>query len=606
MEKNTVLAIVLSIIVIIGFTFVQNYFFKPPETAPATAAQTTSKTVAPPTATTTNGGGSGGSSGTALPLTEEAAPVAENEKAAEQTVTVKTKLLTVTLSSKGGDVTSFLLNQHKDKDSYVNMVLAGTEQPHAFTLAFGGRDGKPITDNFEVNRVSDTVVEFYRDYTMQPVNGVGGGIFRLTKRYTFTPNEYMFRLDVSLKGGAGVQGYSFDGAAYTLNFGPQIGPRFEKLDNRNEYRYYYAFINGKQKTEKTGQPFADRITWASIAGKYFTFIAVPDQYPYTYEFSTKAEPGIPSASRFSMTRPAVTTGSTSDTFYFYLGPKTQSSLEIYNSGINNYHLTDMDMTKVANTSGILTPLEFAVRWLLNLFHKGVPNYGICVILLTLLIQLILFPFTSKSSEATLKMQVLQPRVQEMQEKYKDNPQQLQVKMAEFYKEEGYNPLSGCLPLLIQLPILFAVYNVFYNYFDMRGAMFIPGWIPDLSAPDSIYHLSFSIPILGWTDIRLLPILYAGSQILSTKLTQPPGQGAGSNQKMMKFMMWGMPIIFFFILYDMPSGLNVYWICRNLMTLVQQLIINQMMRKKKEELKAVMDAKEARKKLVLPPKAKKKK
>jgi YidC/Oxa1 family membrane protein insertase len=598
MDRNTILAVVLSIVVITGFYLIQGFFYKPPA---ETAAPTSTSSGTAPAPVPGQPSGS-----PASPAPQLTPPVAESDQnAKEQTVNIMTPLLNVTLSSRGGDITSFFLNQHQDKNSHVNMIFSGKEQAHAFTLAFGDLKAKPLTDNFEVKKISDYVVEFSRNYQMASVDGSAGGIFTLIKRYTFTPNEYMFQLDISLEGGPGVVNYDFGkGAAYTLAFGPQIGPTFTSLDNRNDYRYYYAYINGKKKTEKADKAFADRISWASIAGKYFAFIAIPDQIPYTYEFSTAAEPGIPSASRFYMTRPAVSGANAKDTFYFYLGPKTQNTLEAYNSGINNYHLTNMDLNKVANTSGILSPIEFVVRWLLNLFHKAIPNYGICVILLTLLIQIILFPFTRKSSEATMKMQVLQPRIQEMQTKYKDNPQVMQQKMAEFYKEEGYNPLSGCLPLLIQFPILFAVYNVFYNYFDMRGAMFIPGWIPDLSAPDSIYHLAFSIPFLG-SEVRLLPIIYALSQIISTKLTQTPGQ-TGSNQKMMKFMMYGMPIIFFFILYNMPSGLNVYWIFRNFMTLGQQLIINEAMKKKKIELKADMDAREAKKKMIIPPKAKKKK
>jgi YidC/Oxa1 family membrane protein insertase len=156
-------------------------------------------------------------------------------------------------------------------------------------------------------------------------------------------------------------------------------------------------------------------------------------------------------------------------------------------------------------------------------------------------------------------------------------------MAEFYKKEGYNPLSGCLPMLLQLPIFFAMYNLFNNHFDLRGAIFIPGWIPDLSVPESILHFeSFRVPILGWTDIRLLPFIYVGSQLLYGKVTQTPDQ---QNNTQMKMMLYAMPVVFFFILYDVPSGLLVYWIMSNVLTMVQQLTINKYLAKKRTELSA---------------------
>jgi YidC/Oxa1 family membrane protein insertase len=177
------------------------------------------------------------------------------------------------------------------------------------------------------------------------------------------------------------------------------------------------------------------------------------------------------------------------------------------------------------------------------------------------------------------MQALSPKIKEIQTKYKDNPQKMNAEMAEFYKKEGYNPLSGCLPMVIQIPIFFAMYNLFSNHFDLRGAMFIPGWIPDLSVPEAIYNFpnDFRLPLLGWTAIRLLPFIYVGSQLLYGKVTQTPDQKGNSQMKMMLYV---MPIAFFFILYDVPSGLLLYWIMSNVLTLVQQLIINKYIMHKK--------------------------
>jgi YidC/Oxa1 family membrane protein insertase len=307
---------------------------------------------------------------------------------------------------------------------------------------------------------------------------------------------------------------------------------------------------------------------------------------------------LPGASRLFITRPALNTSRTEDVYRFYLGPKTQEALTAYNNGSNAFRLQDMQLIEVANTRGFLAPLEKILKVLLTFFNHIVHNYGVAIILLTLVVKLLLFPLTKKGSEATLRMQALAPRIKEIQEKHKDNPQKMNAEMAEFYKKEGYNPLSGCLPMLLQIPIFFAMYNLFNNHFDLRGAMFIPGWIPDLSLPESVIHFeSFRMPILGWSDIRMLPFLYVGSQLLYGKVTQTPDQKGNTQMKMMLYI---MPIVFFFILYDVPSGLLLYWIMSNVLTMVQQLAINKFLAKRR----AAIAAGEAAKPVIAPRKKKK--
>ena len=206
-------------------------------------------------------------------------------------------------------------------------------------------------------------------------------------------------------------------------------------------------------------------------------------------------------------------------------------------------------------------------------HRFVPNYGIAIIILTILVKVALWPLTHKSYESTGKMQTLNPKIQEIREKYKDNPQKMNEAMANLYKKEGVNPLGGCLPLALQFPFFIAMFGVFNNHFDLRGATFIPGWITDLSAPESVLNFgSFTVPFLGWNDLRLLPIIFDASQLLSSKLMQNPAAGSSAGQ--MKMMQYGMPIMFFFILYNMPSGLLVYWIFSNFLTVGQQYFISQ--------------------------------
>jgi YidC/Oxa1 family membrane protein insertase len=579
MEKRTVLFVALSTVIFIGFYFLQSYLYPPEkqetvqsagepaqaETSPALPSQDVIVNDAADDPDTIGGG---------------AQPPVEEEAAGEERITIETDLIRVVLTNAGGDMVSCRLKEHNDKGENVEMILRGSSEPHAFTIAFGGLDAAPVKSLFRVNRPSPLVVEFSRDF---PVSG--GGALTLTKRYDFRPGEYMFELTVSLDGSP----LNINGAAYTLGFGPQIGPRFEKLDNRYEYRHHYVLSNNKRRQVKADELVDSRFTWAGIAGKYFTAMVVPDNTLYRLSFSAKAEDGLPAASRLYLIRPALSNTRTSDVYHFYLGPKNQENLGKYDTGINSFGLRDLQFIKASNTSGFLSPLENLLKLLLQFFYRLVPipikafadedghNYGVAIILLTLLVKIVLFPLTKKSSEASIKMQALTPKIKELQAKYKDNPAKLNTEMAALYKKEGHNPMSGCLPMLIQMPLLFAMYNLFNTHFDLRGAMFIPHWIPDLSLPEAVWTFGSSLPILGWNSLRLLPFIYLGSQLLYGFATRTPEQQGNSSMAM---MMYVMPVMFFFILYDVPSGLLVFWIFSNLFTLVQQLALNKLMAKKR--------------------------
>jgi len=608
MEKNTVLAVILSTVVIIAF-YALLPKPQPVQTTPAdgsvnnTAQSQQQQPVLTPADAPVSvpdaeplyaDNVSGGYSSTNEPMQSSTtaqygqSDILDSGPLTVQYVEIETELIKVALTNAGGDMVSWKLKEHLHANEYIEMILSGVNEPHAFSLALGGLDAQPVTSYFHVKRLSEYSVEFYRDFLI-PGSGASldtEGKFRLTKRYDFKPRDYMFELTVTMDGGYSAQGFNFAGSAYTLAFGPQIGPKFAKLDNHYDYRHYVSFNNGKRKNVKANDLIDTRPQWAAISGKYFVFIAIPFLTQYTAGFSEKAEPGIVSASRFNIIRPAASAPKITDTYRFYIGPKTQEALAIYNTGKNEFGMKDMNLVEAANTRGFLAPLERVLKWLLLVFYNIVPNYGVAIILLTLLVKILFFPLTKKSSLATVRMQALAPKIKELQEKYKGNTQKLNAEMAVFYKQEGYNPVSGCLPLLLQIPIFFAMYNLFNNHFDLRGAKFIPGWIPDLSVPEFIWNFpeGLRLPLLGWTALRMLPFIYVGSQLLYGKVTQMPGQQSNTQMKMMLYV---MPVVFFFILYDVPSGLLIYWIFSNLLTLVQQVIINKyfLPRAKKAEAEA---------------------
>jgi YidC/Oxa1 family membrane protein insertase len=585
MERNTVIAVALCSLVLIGSFALQGFFSQQQHQAHVNQAQDPSF-VSETDTMSARINDVLGSETTAVPgqdtgvLTQpssgEAPVAAERNYAAIQEVdvpvehvTINTELITVVLTNAGGNIISWELKDHLDKNVPVEMLFSGDSEAYAFNVGFSGLDARPVYSNFhiDISRIQEHIVEFSNDYNIFSTGGITGS-FRLIKRYEFQPKDYMFKLSVIITDMQSITGIiGTDGKSYTLSFGPQIGPTFEKLDFY-DFRENHIYKNGKlEKVRDNHTERENRTTaWASISGKYFVFIAMPSMLTYysqyDLEFSDADRPsGVSKASRLSIIRPALNILNINDVYFFYLGPKTQDALRGHG---NNLEV-------IASSRGILAPLENILKWLLLFFYGIVRNYGIAIILLTLLIKILFFPLTKKGSEATLRMQALAPKIKEIQDKYKDNRQKLQMEMGNFYKQEGYNPLSGCLPLLLQIPIFIAMYSLFNNHFDLRGAGFIPGWIPDLSVPEHIPGFeNFLLPFLG-SPLRGLPFIYVASQLLYGKVTQMPGQ---QSNKQMKFMLFVMPIIFFFVLYNVPSGLLIYWIFSNLLTLVQQLIINK--------------------------------
>ena len=506
----------------------------------------------------------------------------------EQLITVKTDIAEITLTNQGGDIVSYKLLEHNNSkgDSYVEMVKNVTGRNRAFSIALGNAQAPALNQFFNVKQETNggkQSVGFFKTISIKNQDGSISS-FTLAKRYTFLPDDYMFELNVSISGDETMNGLNFDNAGYTLRSLPQLGPDWNIKADRYEYRTFFSYINGKKKdtTLKANQTklITDTVPWAGISGKYFSLIIIPSVPAQQILYSSaQTNADTLQDGQLFFSRPVIAGNKVTDVYRIYLGPCSEKILSTYNiPSKNNYNYDNLRIDTVAVSSGIWRPLEVLLKWLLQFFYLLIPNWGVSIILVTILIKVIFFPLTKKSSEATQQMQKLQPRIQELQTKYKGKPQKLNEEMAKLYQQAGYNPLSGCLPLVIQLPILFAMYRLFNNYFEFRGAMFIPHWIPDLSVGDSVWQFNTPIPFLGWTDLRLLPIVYVISQLIFGKITQTPTSDQQQSNTM-KIMLYGMPVFFFFIFYNAPAGLLLYWTCTNFLMLVQQIIIKRMMNKK---------------------------
>jgi len=594
MDKNTVLAVILSSIIILGGMSLLNYYNQKyaaehPELQKVQQPEEI-KNEEPKAADVT-------SSDTVLRSADTENSSSDEQKTEElpdqnfpiEKITEETDLYKIIFSTEGGKITDIQLLQQTDHGKPVSMVLDNGSGAGTFNLAFGGPDKEYIKDAFRHERIQkgkEIIHNFSRKYIKN------GQIFELTKSYRIIPGEYVIELSITLEtpNGKAVPLLNGNEPAYTITYGPQIGPEFKKIDGRYVIRDNVAWGPDPKTGKFKRKVYRDKKTnliqinyvvkWAAVVGKYFAVVADPGSGDSIITWNNNPADGQDQASRLQISKPARRQSIIEDKYIFYIGPLDRKILSRYDDSAKNaFGITDMGLTNAPRTSSWLGWLETLLRWLLEFFYKLIPNYGVAIILLTFLIKLILFPFTHKSYESTSKMQAIQPKLKALQEQYKNDPQKLNAKTAELYKEEGVNPMGGCLPMLLQMPIFFALYGLLNKYFPLRGAEFIPGWITDLSSPESVYQFQNGFHFFGMTfdAIRILPFLYLGGQLLMTKVTQQ-GQAAGSSAQN-KFLTMGMPIMFFFILYNMPSGLLLYWTMMNLITIVQQLITNYIKKNK---------------------------
>lgn len=588
MDKRTLIAVVLSVIVItVGF-MIQNALFPPQDPSQRQTAQQSGErggqeeqsdgsqgqdfqTTQPIEGEPAEGTGQGeGQSQDAQAATapEGAVLPVPAENISEEPRVYRDDTVEVTFTPRGGSITSFRLLDHQGEEGPVEMIQGSEQSNTAFDMHFGSENSPEIDTLFRYRDTTESgVIEFYRDFY---VRGQEDAPFTITKEYRFQPGEYLFELRVTIEHSVNeFIPLNFNEVAYTLGFGPQMGPAFTELDGRNEYRRYYAWADGNRSDHNPGSnsttDVGQRVEWAGIIGKYFTVIGIPDATDYGITFSTRPDPGVPQTSKLFFSRPIIRSSANTDIFRFYVGPKSADELSAYNDSDDNaYGLAGLNLDEAMDSRFLLGWLEDILKAALNLIYQAVPNYGVAIIILVFIVKALMFPLTKKSYESTARMQELQPKIQELREKYKDTPQKMNQEMAALYKKEGVNPLGGCLPLLLQLPFFIAMFGLFNNHFDLRGATFIPGWVGDLSSPDTVADLGFNIPFLG-SELHILPFIFLATQLITSKVTQSPA----SSGSQMKIIMYVLPTVFFFVLYNMPSGLMVYWISTNIITAAQQ-------------------------------------
>jgi len=594
MERNVLIAIVLSVIVITVSFIGQSILFPSPEESEQTtqrqAAQEQAQTEEGQTARQQPEAGETATDKTEGTVSQVSGPAGKvvpvEESLSEQKVYVETDVFRAEFTNRGAEMSSILLKKHTADGKPVEMLFNRQTGRNAFELYFGEPIYvKPVDALFNVKKPSENEVEFTRTFQVKQEDG-SSGTFTLTKRYVFKPQEYLFELQVGLQSAENTYlPLQFGGTAYSLGFGPQIGPEFENLNGRYSYRKFQVLTDGKRKHKNIKEnqiEYVEQSTdWAAIEGKYFTAIGAPRIPQYRVMLSEKQVAGIPEANNMYFVRPVIRSSANTDVYRFYMGPKHNKQLVKYNQPDDNaFGAIGMNLDKLIS-GNFLGFLQDILKWILTTIYNVIPNYGVAIILLTLIIKIIFWPLTHKGYESTGKMQELSPKVNELKEKYKDDTNKLNQEIGLLYKKEGVNPMGGCLPILVQIPIFISLFWLLNTNFELRNAVFISPWVTDLSSPESIFKLPFTIPLINFSDIRLLPILFLLTQIMMSKMTQTPNSAAGGNMKMIQTM---LPVIFFFVLYNMPSGLMLYWTVTNLLTAVQQIMINRKRHRQKAEEK----------------------
>ncbi|MCR4288655.1 MAG: membrane protein insertase YidC [Candidatus Scalindua sp.] len=253
-------------------------------------------------------------------------------------------------------------------------------------------------------------------------------------------------------------------------------------------------------------------------------------------------------------------------YVFYLGPKETKALNQVEGLLS---ILDYDYGMMKSICKVLVKI-------LNTAYGIIPNYGVAILLLTFLVKLVLFPLTRKSQMSMVKMQQLQPLIAQLKAKHKGDKQKVGQEQMKLFKEHGVNPMSGCLPMLLQMPVFFALFRTLQSSFEMRQAPFV-AWIGDLSMADHLFQLPFNLPVLGeW--FNLLPILMGVASFVQMKLTPKNTAGDDPQAKMQQRMMQMMPLLFPIMLYNFASGLALYWTTSTIISIGEQIIIRRSVKK----------------------------
>jgi YidC/Oxa1 family membrane protein insertase len=554
-QKRLLLAVVLSVVVLVGY---QTFFVTPPDPDSLPRDVQTQNADQPKVQETTPNvsdyrAGTGGLS----------QPVDRLEKK-YRTISVSTPLYNIAISEHGAAVKSFELKKYKEtnkKDSPLKQLVPDQLTSGTLLLDLEGQSLPGLKDAVYTAKI-DTVETsvFQGKKTIEFTFGTDRGMV-VKKIFTFSADSYMIDCDIVFQNGSDMP----------LNDSLVIatpGIFNEEVKKRSRFAFEgpvvfvddeYTDIDVDDIKEKN--TYNGKIDWSGYMERYFMTVVMPktiDNGPMNDTKFVLSYANERVAANFIRKMDRLDPGKQANyAFSFYMGPKSQQVLSQYDSSLKN-----------AINFGFFNVIAKPLLITMNMIHKVIPNYGVAIILLTVLIKLIFWPLGTKSYKSMNEMKKVQPLMMELREKYKNDKQRMNKEVMGLYKTYKVNPASGCLPLLVQMPIFFALYRMLYQAIELRHAPFI-GWISDLSAPDRLFDLNFAIPMMQPPyGIPMLTLFMGASFLLQQKMT--PTAGDPMQAKMMMLM----PIFMTVLFINFPAGLVLYMFVNNIISMGQQYYIQK--------------------------------
>jgi YidC/Oxa1 family membrane protein insertase len=485
--------------------------------------------------------------------------------ATDDTVRVTSPLYTYGISTRGGRLVEATLPHYRSMSPAERgrpaQILPPDSKLLGLTLVVGGRS-IPLDDwPFTVSAESLSV----KGPTPLRLHASRDGL-NVDLIYTFHPDDY--RIDVDGK----VTGVGPNGGFLLVGMGPTL--RNTEADSNENHRAL-ALVTKHSETERTdlaglkpGEPktVSGPLEWAAIKSKYFVAAVLAfDSAGGGISAVTATAPSTagkrPDRADVRLSMPLPPSG----TFRYsaYAGAMEQDRLRRIGHGFD-----DVNPYGWPGFRTIIRPVAAGVRWLLVWMHEHLHlAYGFVLIIFGILVRILLWPLNQKAMRANMQMQAVQPLMKEIQERHKNDPQKVQQEMFKLYKEHGVNPLGGCWPMLLPMPVLFALFFVFQNTIELRGASF--AWLPDLSRPDPLY---------------IIPVIMGLSMWGLTKV----GQVGMEPNPQMKMMLYIMPVMMTFLFLNFASGLNLYYAVSNIASIPQQWMLAR--ERQKRTAKAIVDVK----------------
>lgn len=486
-------------------------------------------------------------------------------------ITLENNVLELKISPKGGRIYSARLKNYKTFDSRPLILFSGDSTEFGFN--FFTSDNKAI----QTNSLFFTPVSGQRRYevTTQPesvsLRLMAGDDRYIEYRYTLYPGRYMVDLDVTFKSleniiASNVNSLTLDWRMYIRQ--QEKGRQNEENYTTIKYRFYQDdvdYLRYRQQKESESADITTKLNWIAFQDQFFSSVLIARDFFLNGVVTSNRILASDKYTRYFVAEVGVP---------FNSGAETVTGLKLY---LGPNHITTlrkegMELDKIVylgkNIIGWINRL--VIIPVFNWLEKYIASYGIIILILTLIIKIVLFPLTFKSYQSQAKMKVLKPLVDELGKKFpkKEDAIKKQQATMDLYKRAGVNPMGGCLPMLLQMPILFAMFRFFPVSIELRQEHFL--WATDLSTYDSILTLPFKIPIYG-NHVSLFTLLMTASTLLTMKMT---GTSAGQDQPGMKMMMYMMPVMFMLILNNFSAGLTYYYFLANILTYVQNIISNR--------------------------------